>query len=136
MADIDIEPVRAQLGRKVTEEDVATAAPLRCMAATFDRDEPLPVTGRAVPPGWHLVYFPDLTRRAGLGVDGLPLERGVLPQMPLPRRMYAGTTLTFHADIPAALIAAFAALLLTVFLGLAGTWRILGETPARHLRNL
>lgn len=99
MADIDIEPVRAQLGRKVTEEDVATAAPLRCMAATFDRDEPPPSPGEPVPPGWHLVYFPDLTRRADLGADGLPLERGVLPQMPLPRRMYAGTTLTFHADI-------------------------------------
>lgn len=44
--------------------------------------------------------------------------------------------LTFYPDIPAALIAAFTALLLTVVLGLAGTWRILGETPARHLRNL
>jgi 3-methylfumaryl-CoA hydratase len=99
MADIDIEPVRAQLGRKITEEDVAAAAPLRCMAATFDRGEPLPGPGEPVPPGWHLVYFPDLTRRSGLGEDGLPLERGVLPQMPLPRRMYAGTTLTFHADI-------------------------------------
>jgi 3-methylfumaryl-CoA hydratase len=35
----------------------------------------------------------------GLGVDGLPLERGVLPRLPLPRRMYAGVALTFHSPI-------------------------------------
>jgi putative ABC transport system permease protein len=32
--------------------------------------------------------------------------------------------------------AALAALVLTVALGLIGTWRVLGEKPARHLRNL
>jgi putative ABC transport system permease protein len=44
--------------------------------------------------------------------------------------------LAFYPDVPAAALAALAALLLTVALGLAGTWRILGEAPARHLRNL
>jgi putative ABC transport system permease protein len=34
-----------------------------------------------------------------------------------------------------ALVAAFAALVLTVLLGLAGTWRILGEKPASFLRS-
>ena len=37
---------------------------------------------------------------------------------------------------PQALIAAFGALALTVVLGLAGTWRILGRKPAPYLRNL
>jgi 3-methylfumaryl-CoA hydratase len=36
---------------------------------------------------------------ATLGQDGLPLTGGVLPEMPLPRRMYAGATLTFHEPI-------------------------------------
>ena len=40
---------------------------------------------------------PDVTPLAGLGDDGLPLERGVLPRMPRPRRMYAGVALPFHA---------------------------------------
>jgi putative ABC transport system permease protein len=44
--------------------------------------------------------------------------------------------LQFFPDVAGAAIAALAALLLTVFLGLLGTWKILGETPARHLRNL
>ena len=99
MPEINIDDVKAQLGSKVTEEDVATAAPLRGMVVTFDRDEVAPGPGQPVPPGWHLAYFPEASRLARLGEDGLPLERGVLPQMPLPRRMYAGANLTFHAPV-------------------------------------
>jgi len=51
------------------------------------------------PPGWHLAYFPAASRLASLGADGLPVTGGVLPEMPLPRRMYAGATLTFHTPI-------------------------------------
>jgi putative ABC transport system permease protein len=36
----------------------------------------------------------------------------------------------------AAALAAVAALALTVLLGLAGTWRVLGEKPARHLKSM
>lgn len=96
---IDLAPIRAQLGRIVTDEDEATAAPLRGMVVTFDRDETPPVRGEPIAPGWHLAYFPEASHRASLGEDGLPVERGVLPRMPLPRRMYAGTSLTFHAPI-------------------------------------
>ena len=99
MPEIDIEPLRAKLGRSMVEDDVATEAPLRGMAATFERDEPPPKSGDPVPPGWHLAYFPDAAKRRDLAEDGLPTGRGVLPKMPLPRRMYAGATLTFHAPI-------------------------------------
>ena len=99
MPEIDIEPIRARLGAKVVDEDVATAAPLRGMVVTFDRNEVPPVDGQPIAPGWHLAYFPAAHRLATLGADGLPLESGVLPAMPLPRRMYAGATLTFHAPI-------------------------------------
>ena len=37
---------------------------------------------------------------------------------------------------PQAIMAALGALALTLVLGLAGTWRILGQRPASHLRNL
>ncbi len=96
---INIESARAQLGAMAEDRDEATAAPLRGMTATFARREEAPGTGAEVPPGWHLAYFPDATPLTGLGDDGLPLERGVLPRMPLPRRMYAGVALTFHAPI-------------------------------------
>jgi len=98
-ANIDLSAVRAALGRKVVEYDEATAAPLRGMVVTFDRDERAPAAGEPIAPGWHLAYFPEASRLAELGADGLPLARGVLPAMPLPRRMYAGARLTFHAPI-------------------------------------
>jgi 3-methylfumaryl-CoA hydratase len=69
------------------------------MAVTFDRTEAAPARGSAIPPGWHLAYFPDPSPLSSLGEDGLPLAGGVLPKMPLPRRMYAGASLTFHAPI-------------------------------------
>ncbi|WP_158922630.1 MaoC family dehydratase N-terminal domain-containing protein [Acidisphaera sp. S103] len=96
---IDIESVRARLGAMEEDHDEATAAPLRGMAATFGRRDKTPDPGSEIQPGWHLAYFPDATPLARLGEDGLPLERGVLPRMPLPRRMYAGVALTFHAPI-------------------------------------
>ena len=98
-ANIDLSAVRAALGRKVVEYDEATAAPLRGMVVTFDRDERAPAAGEPIALGWHLAYFPEASRLAELGADGLPLARGVLPAMPLPRRMYAGARLTFHAPI-------------------------------------
>jgi 3-methylfumaryl-CoA hydratase len=98
-AKIDLSAVRAQLGKTVVEHDVATAAPLRGMVVTFDRDEIAPDDGEPIAPGWHLAYFPEPSRRSELGIDGLPLARGMLPAMPLPRRMYAGAKLTFHAPI-------------------------------------
>lgn len=96
---IDIGPVRAQLGRKVVEHDVATEMPLKCMAVTFGRTDAPPSPGEAVPPGWHWAWFPALTPRDAMGVDGLPVTGAVLPEMPLPRRMYAGGKLTFHDPV-------------------------------------
>jgi 3-methylfumaryl-CoA hydratase len=98
-ADIDIDALRRQLGRKIVEEDEATAAPLRGMAVTFEREEKPPARGEPVPPGWHLAYFPAAAPRETLGADGAPTGFGVMPEMPLPRRMYAGAKLTFHAPI-------------------------------------
>ena len=96
---IDIDALRSSLGRKIVDEDEATGAPLRGMAVTFDREEAPPARGEPVPPGWHLAYFPAAARRETLGADGAPTGFGVLPEMPLPRRMYAGARLIFHAPV-------------------------------------
>lgn len=96
---IDIAALRRDLGRKLLEHDEAAAAPMHSLALTFDREDLVPERGQPVPPGWHLAYFLPRIRRAGLGPDGAPMDTGVIPPMPLPRRMYAGATLTFHAPI-------------------------------------
>jgi 3-methylfumaryl-CoA hydratase len=98
MTAIDVAALRRHIGTRMVEEDVATEAPLRAIAATFDREE-APRAGDAIPPGWHIGYFLSMARTGALAADGLPRGAGVLPKMPLPRRMYAGTRLTFHAPI-------------------------------------
>ncbi|MGD9804590.1 MAG: MaoC family dehydratase N-terminal domain-containing protein [Hyphomicrobiaceae bacterium] len=99
MTAIDEAALRKYIGKKTTEEDVATAAPIAMLIATFDRDEPSPREGTAIPQGWHIGYFLNMAPQASLTNDGLPTSAGVLPPMPLPRRMYAGCKITFHDDI-------------------------------------
>lgn len=96
---VDIEPLKKQLGRRVEDEDIVTEMPLKGIIATFDRDEKVPRAGEPIAPGWHLCFLHSYARRAALGEDGLPTQSDVLPRMPLPRRMYAGSTFTFEGDI-------------------------------------
>lgn len=96
---IDIAPLKKELGRKIVDEDVVTEAPIKAMLATFDRDEKVPGPGEPIAPGWHLLYLHSYARRAQLGRDGAAAEGGVLPKIPMPRRMYAGSTFTFEGDI-------------------------------------
>lgn len=96
---IDIAPLKKELGRKIVDEDVVTQAPIKAMLATFDRDEKVPGPGEPIAPGWHLLYLHSYARRAQLGRDGAAAEGGVLPKIPMPRRMYAGSTFTFEGDI-------------------------------------
>jgi 3-methylfumaryl-CoA hydratase len=98
MTAIDVAALRRHIGARISDEDWASEAPLRAIAATFDRSE-APAPGEPIPPGWHIGYFLSMAPTATLAADGLPRSRGVLPEMPLPRRMYAGTRLTFHAPI-------------------------------------
>ncbi|MBN9489368.1 MAG: MaoC family dehydratase N-terminal domain-containing protein [Alphaproteobacteria bacterium] len=96
---IDIEPLKKDLGRKIEDEDVVTQAPLKAMIATFDRADKVPESGEPIAPGWHLCFLHSFARRAQLGLDGAAAEGGVLPRIPMPRRMYAGSTFTFDGDI-------------------------------------
>ena len=96
---IDEAALRRHIGTRVVDEDVATVAPLRMLVATFDRPEPAPSQGQPIPPGWHIGYFLNMAPQAELTPDGLPTGAGVLPKLPLPRRMFAGVRLTFHDDI-------------------------------------
>jgi 3-methylfumaryl-CoA hydratase len=99
MTALDVSALRRHIGTRVVDEDVATEAPLEAIVATFDREEDAPREGEAIPPGWHIGYFLSTARTATLAADGLPAGTGVLPKLPLPRRMYAGTRITFHAPL-------------------------------------
>jgi len=96
---IDIEPLKKQLGRQIVDEDIVTEAPIRAMIATFDRPDKVPAPGEPIAPGWHLCFLHSYARPAQLGRDGAAAEGGVLPKIPMPRRMYAGSTFTYEGDI-------------------------------------
>jgi 3-methylfumaryl-CoA hydratase len=83
------------LGKETVAEDDITAFPLTTMAATLDREE----SGNAVPPLWHWLYFLPVAPMSEVGPDGHPKRGGFLPPVPLPRRMWAGGRLTFHAPL-------------------------------------
>lgn len=57
-------------------------------------------TGTPLPPFFHQVYFWDPVAEPGLGADGHPRTgSGLIPDLKLPRRMWAGGRLEFHADL-------------------------------------
>jgi 3-methylfumaryl-CoA hydratase len=99
MTAIDIAALRRHIGTRISDEDMATEAPLKAIVATFDRPEAAPGEGQPIPPGWHIGYFLSTAPTSTLAADGLPMGAGVLPKVPLPRRMYAGSRFTFHAPI-------------------------------------
>lgn len=89
----------AWVGRSETRDDVATAAPLVGLAALLDDD-----TGAApdiVPPLGHWLYFLPTARQSTIGDDGHPRRdgKGLLPPVPLPRRMWAGSRIEFLSPI-------------------------------------
>ena len=92
---LDMDHLRQWIGRTEDAEDVATAAPLACLAATLDRDDPEPETGDPVPPGGHWLYFLPRTRQSDLDQNGHAKKGGFLPPVPFERRMWAGGRIRF-----------------------------------------
>ena len=86
--------------RSETMSDIITAAPLRALSATLDRDDPVPEDGSAVPALWHWLYFLPHARQSEIGSDGHARRGGFLPPVPLPRRMWAGGRLRWEAGNP------------------------------------
>ncbi len=87
------------IGRSEDAQDLVTAAPCAALAATLDQPAQRPAPGTPLPPLWHWLYFLPTPRRSALGPDGHAARGGFLPPVPLPRRMWAGSQLAFHAPI-------------------------------------
>ncbi len=88
------------VGRSEESRDDITAAPLRGLSATLDRDDPAPQAGTPVPPLGHWLFFLPQAPQSQLGPDGHPARGGFLPPVPLPRRMWAGGRLNWQPGNP------------------------------------
>ncbi|MEP6587478.1 MAG: MaoC family dehydratase N-terminal domain-containing protein [Polaromonas sp.] len=87
-------------GKSETLSDDITAAPVRGLSATLDRDDPAALPGTALPPLWHWLYFLPQHRQSEIGPDGHARRGGFLPPVPLPRRMWAGGRLQWRQENP------------------------------------
>lgn len=74
------------------------------MAVLGGGGDPPPV-GATLPPLSHLVYFWEPVPQDALGADGHPKLGGLIPDLGLPRRMWAGGRFTFHAPLRAGILA-------------------------------
>ena len=95
-ATIDL---KAWIGRSETAHDTLGGTPAAALSAMLDYPAPVAGAGDALPPLWHWLYFLPLHRQSDIGPDGHAKRGGFMPPVPLPRRMWAGSQLTFHAPL-------------------------------------
>lgn len=100
MDQIDAQALQSWIGKKQSRTDTLTPFPSNALAATLDRDDPPYDTGSDLPPLWHWLHFLDLFKLEDAGYDGHAALGSFLPPVPLPRRMWAGSRLEFHAPLP------------------------------------
>lgn len=81
-------------GEGVTRVQRLDPAPAEEYRGTFAPHLPRLEPGDPLPPGWEGLYFPFDSGMGGLRPDGTPLD-DVLPEIDLPRRMYAGEDTVF-----------------------------------------
>jgi 3-methylfumaryl-CoA hydratase len=99
MSDIDLELLRGWEGREERREDELVLTPAQALAATLDYDPNALVVGASLPPLYHWLYFPFLTRESELAADGHAKKGGFMPPVPFPRRMFAGARVQYHGDL-------------------------------------
>ena len=66
----------------------------------LDLDGPAPGPGDPLPHFWHWIYFLESRPLRDLGRDGHPATGGFIPDLGLPRRMWAGSRVEFLAPLP------------------------------------
>lgn len=82
-----------QAHRTKIRTDVLGTWPSQAMLALLDRDPGTLAAGDPLPLGWHWLHFKDPVRASGLGPDGHERRGAFMPEIDLPRRMWAGGTL-------------------------------------------
>ena len=87
------------IGKTRDVKDVLDPARAAALHATLDLAGPAPEAGDPLPPFWHYAYFWESLPPAGLGRDGHPRTGDFIPNLGLPRRMWAGGALEFLAPL-------------------------------------
>ncbi|RAI03917.1 protein dehydratase [Acuticoccus sediminis] len=96
--DVDIDHLKSWIGRTEEVSDILSARLADGFAATLDQDRTFKV-GDEAPLCLHWCLAPPTVPERMTGPDGHPARGGFLPPVPLPRRMWAGGALAFHAPL-------------------------------------
>jgi len=96
---LDLDDLRSHIGRSQTATDVIHAGPANALRLAFGRSEPELRDGDVLPPAWLALYFLPRVASDALRPDGSPRDTGVVPALALPRRMFAGERVRFHAPV-------------------------------------
>jgi 3-methylfumaryl-CoA hydratase len=86
------------LGNSEERHDNIVAFPANALSATLNHDAQL-VDGSVLPPLWHWLYFLPIYRLDQANYDGHAALGGFLPPVKLPRRMWAGSRISFLYDL-------------------------------------
>jgi 3-methylfumaryl-CoA hydratase len=78
---------------------VLDPTPVFALASLFDDVLPAPRIGDVLPPLWHWVALPRWSASSQLSSDGHPFRGSFLPPVELPRRMFAGGTVSFPGEL-------------------------------------
>lgn len=90
---------RATPGGERVRAEILSRGPAGIMQALLDRDPDGLREGDPLPLGWHWFYFKQPIRASSLGVDGHERRGDFMPEVDLPRRMWAGGTLRSLAPV-------------------------------------
>ncbi|WP_445948780.1 FAS1-like dehydratase domain-containing protein [Sphingorhabdus sp.] len=95
---IEEELLNGHIGREELAEDIVDPERLTRLAALLDRDWS---PDEEVPPLAHFVLFRPAQRQSVLSNDGHAMRNpdGMLPALPLPRRMWAGSRMRFERPL-------------------------------------
>lgn len=92
-------PLTDWIGSEEHREETIALIPVQRVLAMLDEDPLSIAAGHSLPPLWQWFFFLPLAPQSELGSDGHPKRGGFLPPVPLPRRMFAGGRMTFHAPL-------------------------------------
>jgi 3-methylfumaryl-CoA hydratase len=87
------------IGRTQSATDQMTRQAALRTAALLDLPSEGLTDGAALPQGWYALLFGALAPQSQLGPDGHPRKGDFLPPVSLPRRMFAGRRVAFHAPL-------------------------------------
>src|SRR5262245_25100906 len=99
IAEIQEAALKRHIGRRLASADVITPGPANLLRLAFARPEPELSEGDVLPPGWQALYFLPRFGPEELRPDGSPISAGVIPPLPLPRRMFAGERVRYHRPL-------------------------------------